>query len=230
MEKTGVVYCFIDENKVPFYIGISVNFDSRKRKHRLETKKGNTLPKYNKMRKVVNGDWDKVYDHIVVLESGVPIEKLDQREIELIKNYRENGFKLYNLTDGGDGNLNPSDELRKKMSEVRIGQKRSEETKKRISESRKGMVFSEEHKKNLSIKRRKRIISEFTREKTSKTSKGKINIKFYELIDPNGEKHLTPNGLTLFCEQHGLSAANVHKVIRGQRKHHKGWTFSREVD
>lgn len=59
----------------------------------------------------------------------------------------------------------------------------------------------------------------------SKTSKGKINIKKYELIDPNGNVFITTEGLTKFCEEHDLTPANLHKVINGERQNHKGWTI-----
>lgn len=230
MKKTGVVYGFLDENGVPFYLGISVSFDSRKRNHRLETKKGNPLPKYNKMRKIVDGNWEKVYDHIVVLEEGVLIENLHQREIDLIKEYRDKGINLYNLTDGGEGCLNPSPELLEKLRQSRIGSKRTEQARKKMSEARKGIVFTEEHKKNLSKARKKRKTTQETRDKTSKTSKGKINIKVYELIDPEGEKHLTHEGLTLFCEQHGLNRSMLYSVIRGERQNYKGWKINQEKE
>lgn len=35
------------------------------------------------------------------------------------------------------------------------------------------------------------------------------------------------NGLTSFCEQHNLSAPNLHKVLKGKRTHHKGWRIER---
>jgi len=61
----------------------------------------------------------------------------------------------------------------------------------------------------------------------SKSSKGKINIKKYELTDPNGNIFVTTEGLVKFCEEHGLTPANLLKVIKGDRPHHKGWTIKR---
>jgi len=37
--------------------------------------------------------------------------------------------------------------------------------------------FSDEHRHNLSVARRKRVVTQETRDKASKTSTGKINIK-----------------------------------------------------
>lgn len=44
----------------------------------------------------------------------------------------------------------------------------------------------------------------------------------YTFLSPSGEiTHVT--GLTQFCKQHGLTGANMLKVLRGERLHHKGW-------
>jgi hypothetical protein len=162
-------------------------------------------------------------DFIVSLEDGIPSEEIDDKEIEYIALYRKRG-KLCNLTDGGKGFMNFSQESYRKAAETRRGQKRSKETRRKMSESRKGIKFSEEHKKNLSKARRKRKITEKTKLKQSKSLKGKANIKKFILTSPDGVCYITENGLTAFCEEHGLTVANMHKVVQGERKHHKGWT------
>jgi hypothetical protein len=44
----------------------------------------------------------------------------------------------------------------------------------------------------------------------------------YILLSPSGEiVHIT--GLNQFCKEHGLTLANISKVIYGKRNHHKGW-------
>lgn len=48
----------------------------------------------------------------------------------------------------------------------------------------------------------------------------------YILIDPAGNKY-TPESITLFCADHGLTASNIRKVAKGERKSHKGWTAQR---
>ncbi len=97
-----------------------------------------------------------------------------------------------------------------------------------MSEARKGMKFSDEHKSNLSKARKKRVISDKSRKKASKTSKGKINIKKYKLISPNGKEYITTNGLVSFCENHSLARSEIYKVLNGIRKHHRGWKIERQ--
>lgn len=43
------------------------------------------------------------------------------------------------------------------------------------------------------------------------------------LVSPEGHPVATQN-LTLFCKTYGLDQGGLHKVVRGQRKTHKGWT------
>ena len=91
----------------------------------------------------------------------------------------------YNMTSGGDGLLNPSDEIRRKMSEsgkrrppiseetrerlrqgnlrsgnkpppLLVGSKRSEELKRKVSESLKGHAVSNETRKKISESLKKR--------------------------------------------------------------------------
>ena len=43
------------------------------------------------------------------------------------------------------------------------------------------------------------------------------------LVDPEGNEYM-PFSLHQFCAKHGLVTANVRKVLKGERKHTKGWT------
>jgi hypothetical protein len=43
-----------------------------------------------------------------------------------------------------------------------------------------------------------------------------------ELVSPEGEVFIVEH-LTNFCNTHNLAASNLCKVLKGERKHHKGW-------
>ena len=110
------------------------------------------------------------------------------------------------------------------MSKYRLGKKRSKEARAKISEGRMGIEFSEEHMKNLS----KSWIYENHNNaeinaKKSRTSTGKINIKIYRCIAPDGTEYITERGLSDFCREMNLTQALMSKVSLGQRAHHKGW-------
>lgn len=225
-ERNHLIYAFVDDKGQYFYIGKTLNIKRRNREHLFEVKKGNTLPKYNKLRKLLK-EGNDFNDLVVVIESGLTCDQVDDKEIYYIRKLREEGYNLKNLTDGGDGGIMTNPGISEKIRQAHLGSKRSLESKKRMSESRMGMKFSDEHKKNLSVARKKRKTKQSTIDKCSKTSTGKINIKVFQLTDPEGKKHVTEHGLTLFCKKNGLTAANIIKVINGERKHHKGWTAKR---
>jgi len=79
---------------------------------------------------------------------------LNEKEQYWIEKLKQNGCKLVNLTNGGDGVGSGkicSEETKKKISESNKGKKLSEKSKKRISEKHKGMILSDDHKKSISI-------------------------------------------------------------------------------
>jgi len=207
-------------SELPFYIGKSNNPKKRKKRHLYDAK--NLMlnyPVHNKLRKLLR---DGLGIDLEILESKLTEDEVDDREVYWISFYRTK-TKLCNLANGGEGGKGLTEETIEKIKKANIGQKRSEETRKRISDSRKGIVFSKEHKQNLSKARKKRIVTEETRRKTSETSTGSINIKKYKLTDPNGGIHFTDRGLSDFCRKNNLTPANLSKVLKGERTHHKGW-------
>lgn len=81
---------------------------------------------------------------LIILEEIHP-EESSSREIFWIAKYRSMGFDLTNGTDGGEGVLNPSPEVREKLSinnaRPWLGKKHSLETRLKMSNSLKGNKF-----------------------------------------------------------------------------------------
>ena len=125
-------------------------------------------------------------------------EKLNWLECFYIKKYnaKECG---YNLSDGGEGMLNPKSEIREKLSNAHKGEKnpnfgkpRSDETKRKISATKKGKhnhkdhkgennpfygkEHSEETKHKISVAMKGKTPSEETKHKISVAKKGKHKV------------------------------------------------------
>jgi group I intron endonuclease len=81
----------------------------------------------------------------------------------------------YNMTDGGDGMLNPSQEVREKWSKQRIGRKASEETKMKMSKSGIGKHLGVVVKKETRLK----ISKSLAGRKKGGTSKY-IGVRFHD--------------------------------------------------
>lgn len=87
---------------------------------------------------------------------------LDEAEIAFIRicgSYYKTG-RGYNLTKGGlsRGNYEHTEETKRKISEMRKGQKASEETRRRISEGHLGLKFTDTHVNNLRDSHRHQMI------------------------------------------------------------------------
>jgi hypothetical protein len=131
----------LDDNLI-FYIGIGCQ--------------RNYLRAYSKDNR--SSYWDSIVKKhgykIEVLHDNLSKEDAIKIEKTLISKYGRKDLGhgvLCNLTDGGDGILNVSDEIKNKISSILKGRKLSEETKRKMSESRKGKVHSGDTKKKIGL-------------------------------------------------------------------------------
>lgn len=118
------------------------------------------------------------------LPSDVSQEVLDVYECFYIEQYREVGFHLLNLKEGGIAGKQ-SEEVKKKMSEILLGNQRwlgrkhTEETKKLMGEKSKGnqhwlgKKHTPETIELMKIARAEYVITEETKTKISETLKGR---------------------------------------------------------
>jgi hypothetical protein len=160
-------------------------------------------------KRIRNRHWHAIADkgyEVEILFENLSWDEVKQKEIELISHYGRSDLGLgvlVNMTDGGDGLGEVSDDLRKKMSaswtapskqhtEKRLealrkavtGKPRSEETKAKISKGNKGKVRSEEYIKNLSERmkgkpawnkgKKGKPLSEEHKQALTKANKGRV--------------------------------------------------------
>jgi len=95
---------------------------------------------------------------VVILHDNLTENEALEIECWYIHQYKYLGpYNLTNITDGGEGLSNPSEEVRRKMSESHTGEKNpmygkklSEEARRKISEARKGKKHTEEARRKMS--------------------------------------------------------------------------------
>lgn len=168
MSEFYVYVHFRNDNKKPFYVG-----------------------KGKGKRFIHSHGRNKYWWNVVIKAGGYFIRKVQQnlsneqaneREKYWIKFYRGNGFKLTNLTEGGEGVEGRvcSIETRKKMSEWQKGRALPPEHIKKISDSkkgkpspRKGVKLSIELRKKLSEAHKGKPLTLETRKKLSLILKGR---------------------------------------------------------
>jgi len=198
MIKNNVcVYHFLDNNNMPFYVGKTNNFHRRKTEHLCvlkKGKKGKTWPVYNKIRKLIR---EENYElNMKIIDQNLSNDEANNLEIKYIKEYRENGYKLYNLTDGGEG---ASGILRKKWT---LEQRQKLSNSKKGKYTKKDNPFYGKHH------------SEETKEKISAIHKGKKTGKdnpFY------GKKH-TPESIKIISETAKKTFTGVSKTEDHKQK------------
>jgi hypothetical protein len=130
------------------------------------------------------------YWHNVVNKAGfvseILFDNLDEElsllvEMELIDKYRRLGYKLVNLTDGGEGvsGYKHTEETKQLLGEMNKNRVISDETRKKISlvwKDKKRKPFTEDHRKKISeaAKKQKRVpFSEEVKQKISDSNSGK---------------------------------------------------------
>jgi group I intron endonuclease len=185
---------------------------------------------------------------IVFVQEGLTEEEAFSLEIYSIQMYGRIDLGagiLRNCTNGGEGGsgMVVGEETRRKLSEMRKGEKhynwgkrgelspmwgkpRSEETKRKMSEAKRGEKHhmwgknhSEETKQKMSESRKGKVFSEQAKQNMKLAQRKYL----YEFIDSNGEVYVT-DSLSDFSKQYGLSAGQLSQVVNGKAAHHKGWT------
>jgi hypothetical protein len=212
--KNIVVYKWVREDGTPYYIGIG----NPRRPYKGRRSCGCPPPK----------------DRIIILHENLDWEKACEIEKDLIAFYGRKDLGtgiLRNLTDGGDGYPNPSEEVRRKLSKRNsgknspcYGRKASKETKLKLSQSHLGeknynygRKFSEEHRKKIS----KSHIA------LKKDHSGKNNPRYTprDWYHPDHGKVLQKSIselVEMFPEQN-LKLNCLSRVANGKRSYHKGW-------
>lgn len=199
------IYLFSDEYGLPKYVGKSKNFNQRIKQH---LNKDRFIYKswfYNWLNKQINESIEYFIDVLEICNDN----NWQEKEKYWIKHIRENGYKLTNMTDGGDGNNNQI--FNKESNEKRVlklrGQKRTLEQRQNISKSLKGKIISQETRDKLRIINLGRPCLDSTKLKFSK----KVIQKSLQGDFVNEFSSLTKASLFLNCRKSSLSNAIKQK-------------------
>jgi hypothetical protein len=206
-----------DTNEV-FYVGIGID-------------KGRAFDKHGRnphWKRIVN----KVGYTVNIIHKDIDHKEAKKIEILLIEKYGRKNLglgNLVNMTDGGEGLLNPSIETRQKISEVHKGKILSEESKKKMSEAKKGKIFSEETRQKISEANKGntnmlgKIFSEETRQKMSEASKGKIKSEETRQKMSEAKKGNTNMLGKIFSEE----TRQKMSLVQRNKKDVKGYFFNK---
>lgn len=165
----GSLYVIWNDVNDKLYIGITTTtIEQRFRKHIKNALRGGDTHLYRAIRK-----FGECVFHIECLVSNIPNERLPLFERSCIAHY-DSKHKGYNMTDGGDGVLNPSDDIRQKMSRAKRGHiPWNKGTKGVMKAWNKGLPMTEERKQHLSEVHKGRKLTNETKKKISISGKGR---------------------------------------------------------
>jgi len=181
-------------NGIPFYVGKGTR--KRALAHFLPKELLKDIYKTRKIKNILN---QNLFVNIEIRDPFVTTEKSEQNEKDFIKQIREEGIELCNLTDGGEG---------------RSGACVSIETKRKMSEAHKkrGPNSKESYIRGLETRRAN---GGFCMSKEARERMSEQQSKEYVLISPEGEvMHI--KGLSRFCRARGLNKSRLNQIARSK--------------
>jgi predicted XRE-type DNA-binding protein len=201
------IYALVD----PFtdqirYIGKSVRPQERLTNHCNDTSKTwrtnwiqSVLAKGNKPKLLI----------LETLENNAEWQSVEK---EWIAKGRSLGWSLTNCTDGGDGLVNPPEEVRQKMRQTWTGRKHKPESLIKIGLASKGRIHSKESKDAV---RQKLIGRVFTPEWKQKISQGVSKLKDSQV---KKIKQMLSEGISQYtiADQFGVHQGTISNIKRGK--------------
>lgn len=208
---TGI-YIILNTKNHKAYIGKAKNIKARWRKHRYEL--NDNIHHNNHLQSAWNKYGAKAFKFKVLEYCSA--DQMNEREQYHVRIYRANKL-AYNLTDGGDGGTNPSEETRRKIGAAQMGKPKKPEAIAKTRAANIGRKVSAETRSKIGAAGMGRKHSVTLIEKRVDPLR-----KEYHFVDPEGnEVHI--KGLYRFCRENGLCGQHMASVANGKRKHHKGW-------
>lgn len=206
----GHVYALIDPNTLQVrYVGktIKESIYSRYAEHTKDARAGGRWYVHRWLRKIN-------FKAQVKLIETVVIDQLWQAERKWIKYYRDHGYPLTNLTDGGEGTSGYSHtaSFKKRMSRI-MGKKVRKYYENRPG-PRSGVKLTQQEKKALSLAHIGNKVTAATRKKISKTMKA---MKIKRVISEKQKKQIAKT-LKLFNKVNGTARYGVKKTKKQKKR------------
>lgn len=199
---------YLIKNKINYkvYVGKAVDIQQRWRVHKHLLKNNKHFNRH--LQNAWNHYGEDNFEFIVFQE--LPKHELSKAECELIKNLNSFGDGGYNLTAGGEGNLGRTltEEQKRHLSEINMGEKNPNFNLKRSEETRRKM--------SLAMRGKRKPLSQQHKENISKGNKGKKKPWFNKTVKWVETGQIFPS-ISIAAKQTGFSITGISKVCKGER-------------
>ena len=203
-------------NKI--YIGQTRNLVKRKSYYRTLSK--NTQPAiYNSLQKY--GFDAHNFQIIETLPENISQDLLNEREIYFINYYKNNGYIMLNIRDGGSNGKLPQESI-EKIRLSNTGRKHTDETKKKHSDNAKRLGLRPPSNKGKSM-------SEKTKQKMSESAKGIVKAKGLSNAKSRCVAQLLNNEIVYVFETiteainlTGIPKNTITRTIKNSNNHYGG--------
>jgi hypothetical protein len=180
-----------------------------------------------------NNYWNKIVakygnPRVEILSTWGSEKEAFIHEVLLISCFRDMGYELANLTDGGDGTsgYKQTEEHKEKLRKARTGKPiHSEEFKQRLSNLHKGNKW----RQGLPASDKQKAIASAL-SKGNKHAAGNANNRKWVWVGTHIETGVVVEFIgEQAMKEVGIQHANVINCINGKRKSHKGYTWTKEL-
>ena len=202
------------------YIGYTKRPKVRLWEHIRDAKRGLKTYKCDWIRSLIIKNQKPI---IEIISSFEYQDEVTKEEIRLIKELKESGYKLTNLTEGGDGQRGIKLKKNHTLINWNKGRKMSDCSKKKLSDSKKGVKFTEEHKEKLSQSKMGKKRSKESIENQIKTKSEPIKV-----VTPTGEEIIFDKTKEA-VKFTGVSSKQIKKLIELNKKSKKGFLFQKLI-